>query len=359
MTGTKKEVLLSFVDAVHTAEHLAVMHGMKITQTFHGSDGVAALTAIALLKDGKIVTNRGKVNIQGAGDVGVVPGPGGIDMVEGMVLRPVRFAYVSIMNPARSLPWLERAWENMKKMFIVHVTPYPNETTEFANVVLPSPLLIEREGTVTTGERRVRRVISVIPPPRNTKQDWSIIKDLAKLFGIEWEYKSWVDVFREIVYKIPDYEHISIEKILKGEDQFARKEIRWKHFRPIKGRIVDYPGYPYRLVTARSYYQFNTGDVTMNIGLLREHVNEYFLMNPKDHQSLGSPKEITLISPVSRLKVRVMPDDRVPPKTIIGKFYYGDIPVNVLTPPDTDLETNIPPYKAIPVRVVPVTETSK
>ncbi len=351
LTGEKKDTLAAFVEAIHSAEHLAVMHGMKITQTFHGSDGVAAITAIALLKDGKIVTNRGKVNIQGAGDVGIVPGPGGIDMVEGMVLRPVKFAYVSIMNPARSLPWLERAWENMKKMFIVHATPYPNETTDFADVVLPAPLLLEREGTVTTGERRVRRVFPVMSPPSDARPDWVIMRDLASLFGVDWSYSSWVDVFREIVKRVPGYGHLSVEKAVKGEDQFADKEIKWRRFRPIRGRIVDYPGYPYRLVTARSYYQFNTGDVTMNVELLRKHVDEYFLLNADDHASLGSPEEVLLVSPVGRLKVKVKPDERVPPGTVVGKFYYGGIPVNVLTPPDTDPDTNIPPYKAIPVRI--------
>ena len=353
LTGEKKETLRAFTDAIHASENLAVMHGMKITQTFHGSDGVAAITAIALLKDGKIITNRGKINIQGAGDVGVVPGPGGIDMVEGMVLRPVRFAYISVMNPARSLPWLERAWENMKKMFLVHATPYLNETSEFADVVLPTPLLIEREGTVTTGERRVRRVFRVLLPPGSSRQDWVLLKELASKLGVTWNWSSWTDVFREIVSRIPAYKQLSVEKAVKGEDQFADKDIKWKRFRPIRGRIIDYPGYPYRLVTARSYFQFNTGDVTMRIDLLRSHVDEYFLMNPEDLKSLGSPSEVLLVSPVGRLKVKVRPDPRVPRKTIVGKFYYGDIPVNVLTPPDTDPETNIPPYKAIPVRVEP------
>ena len=351
ITGADVQILRDFADAVHASDNLAVMHGMKITQTFHGVDGVAALTDIALLKDGKIVTNRGKVNIQGCGDVGVVPGPGGKDMVEAITLHPVSFAYISIMNPARSMPWLERTWENMRKMFIVHATPYFNETTEFANVVLPTPLLIEREGTVTTGERRVRRVFRVIDPPSQARQDWVIMRDLAKAMGAEWHYSDWTDVFREIVQRVDGYSGLSVEKAVKGLDQFADKSIKYRRFLPIRGRIVDYPGYPFRLVTARSYFQFNTGDVTMNVPLLRNHVDDYFLMNPDDHRELGSPHEVTLVSPVSRLTVKVKPDPRVPRKTIVGKFYYGSIPVNVLTPPDTDVLTNIPPYKAIPIRV--------
>ena len=177
------------------------------------------------------------------------------------------------------------------------------------------------------------------------------MKNLAARLGIKWDYNSWVDVLREIVRKIPAYSRINVEKLVSGEDQFADKEIKHKRFVPIRGRIIDYPGYPYRLVTARSYFQFNTGDVTMKIKTLRNNVDEYFLMNDEDWKALGSPETVTLVSPVSRLRVRVKPDGRVLPGTIVGKFYYADIPVNVLTPPDTDPYTNIPPYKSIPVRV--------
>lgn len=352
LTGESEETLRKFANAIASAERLVVMHGMKITQTYHGTDGVRALTAIALLKDGKIVTNRGKINIQGCGDVGVNPGPGGIDMVKGIVVRPVRFAYISIMNPARSLPYLEKAWENMGKMFIVHATPYFNETTEFANVVLPTPLLIEREGTVTTGERRVRRVFRVLAPPPKAKQDWEIMTALANGMGLDWKYNNWFDIFKEIVSNVEDYKNIDANKIKKGEDVFADKTIKTRKFKPIRGRIVDYPGYPYRLVTARSYFHFNTGDVTMSIPALRERAEEYFLMNPEDLKELGSPGKVTLVSPVGRLEVKVRPDDRVPHRTIVGKFYISNIPVNILVPPDTDPDTDIPPYKAIPVRVV-------
>ncbi len=354
LTGEKKGVLLDFAEAVASAERIGVMHGMKITQTYHGSDGVRAITAIALLKDGKILTNRGKVNIQGCGDVGVVPGPGGMDMVETFVLHPVKFAFVSIMNPARSLPWLERAWENMRRMFLVHATPFLNETSEFADVVLPTPFLIEREGTVTTGERRVRRVYRVLDPPGTARQDWEFLQELARLFGYEWGWKSWRDVFREIVERVEGYHHLSVERAERGEDQFADKEIKFKRFSPIRGRIIDYPGYPYRLVTARTYFHFNTGDVTMKIDLLRAHADEYFLMNPEDLRELGNPSEVELASPVGRIRVKVRGDERVPPKTVIGKFYYADIPVNVLVPPDVDPDTDIPSYKAIPVRVTPL-----
>ena len=354
LTGERKETLMEFAEAVASAENLAVMHGMKITQTYHGTDGVRVLVAIALLKDGKIVTNRGKINIQGCGDMGVVPGPNGSDMVEGIVTKPLRFAYISIMNPARSLPHLKKAWENMRKMFIVHATPYFNETSEFADVVLPTPLLIEREGTVTTGERRIRRVFRVVDPPPEALEDWRIMVRLAHGLGFRWRYTSWLDAFKEIVAKVEGYKDVDVEAVLRGEDVFADKTIKFKKFIPIRGRVVDYPGYPFRLVTARSYFHFNTGDTTMGVPALRERAEKYFLMNPEDLRELGSPSRVRLSSPVGSIEVEVRADPRVPRRTIVGKFYISHIPVNILVPPDTDPDTGIPPYKAVPVRVVAV-----
>ncbi len=353
ITGESPENVKAFADAIDEAKEFGVMHGMKYTQTYHGTDGVRALTALALLKNGKILTGRGKVNIQGAGDMGVSP-IRGLTLVEFLLIDPVEFLYTSIFNPARSMPALKRVWENLRKMFVVQATPYPNATTEFADVVLPTPLLIEQEGTITNGERRVRYVRKVVDPPKEAKPDWLILTELARLRGIKWGYKSAKDVFAEIVTRVPGYLHLDPEKIYRGEDEFAEKGIKKMRFHRIDPEIVEHPGYPYLLITGRRYMHFNTGDTTTRSPLLRKMFPENVLwIHPKDAEREGikTGDTVRVCSPEECIELKAVIDERVKPGVVCTTFHFEESPVNILTPLDLDSETKIPAYKHVPVRL--------
>ena len=353
ITGVPAEKIKEFGEVVARAERVGVMHGMKYTQTYHGTDAVKALTAIAILKNGKIVTGRGKINIQGAGDVGIAP-IWGKTLTEFMVTDPVDFMFISQFNPARSLPALKRAWENMRRSFIVHATPILNETSEFADIILPTPLLYEREGTITTGERRVRYVRRVVPPPGEARQEWEFLQELAGKMGDNWGWRSAKDVFYEITERVDGYMHLDPESIYKGEDAFAEKGARFKKLCRINARIVEHPGYPYTLFTARRMPHFNTGDLTRSSETLTNMFSSRAIwINPKDaeREGLKEGDRIKLVSPEGELKGVVHIEPRVPEGVVATTFHFADFPVNVLTPLDLDAETKIPSYKTVPVRI--------
>ncbi len=354
ITGESEEKLKAFVDAIDEARNMGVMHGMKYTQTYHGTEGVRILTALAIIKNGKILTGRGKVNIQGAVDVGIYPAPGGLTLVEAFLSENTKFAFISIMNPARSLPALERVWRNMRRMFIVHATPFFNATTEFADMVLPTPLLFEREGTVTTGERRVRLVRRVVSPPPFARQEWEFLTELAEMFGVSFGYRSVKDVTYDIVMKVPGYHHLDVEGLYMGEDQFAEKGIKRKKLLPFSATYVQYPGFPFTLVTGRKLFHFVTGDLTRTSKTLINAAPENILLiNPEDAKELGinDGEEVLVISPEGRLKIKAKISNVVPRKVVCATFHFEDSPINVLTPPFLDPESKIPPYKAVPVKI--------
>jgi len=353
ITGVPAERIRELGTVVANAQKIGVMHGMKYTQTYHGTDAVKALTAIAILKNGKIVTGRGKINIQGAGDVGIAP-RWGKTLTEFMISDPVSFLFISQFNPARSLPALKRAWENMRRAFIVHATPIFNETSEFADVILPTPLLFEREGTITTGERRVRYVRRVVPPPGEARQEWAFISELARRMGDDWGWKSAKDVFYEITTNVDGYMHIDPENVYRGEDAFAEKGARHKRLCRINARIVEHPGYPYTLFTARRMPHFNTGDLTRSSpALMSMFSSRAVWMNPKDaeREGLKEGDRIRIESPEGELEGTVHIEPRVPEGVVATTFHFADFPVNVLTPLDLDAETKIPSYKTVPVRM--------
>ncbi len=353
ITGVSAERVREFGRIVAEAERVGVMHGMKYTQTYHGTDAVKALTAIAILKNGKIVTGRGKINIQGAGDVGISP-RWGKTLTEFMITEPAKFLFISQFNPARSLPALKRAWENMRRAFVVHATPVWNETSEFADIILPTPLLYEREGTITTGERRVRYVRRVVPPPGEARQEWDFLQELASKMGERWGWRSAKDVFYEITERVDGYLHLDPENIYRGEDAFAEKGARFKRLCRINARIVEHPGYPYTLFTARRMPHFNTGDLTTSSDRLNSMFSSRALwINPKDaeREGLEDGDLVRIVSPEGALEGTVHVEPRVPEGVIATTFHFADFPVNVLTPLDLDAETKIPSYKTVPVRI--------
>ncbi len=353
ITEVNAEKIREFGRIVAEAEHVGVMHGMKYTQTYHGTDAVKALTAIAILKNGKIVTGRGKINIQGAGDVGIAPRHGKT-LTEFMVTDPAKFMFISQFNPARSLPALKRAWDNMRRAFVVHATPIWNETSEFADIILPTPLLYEREGTITTGERRVRYVRRVVPPPGEARQEWSFLQKLAEKMGDRWGWNSAKDVFYEITERVDGYMHLDPEHIYSGEEAFAEKGARFKRLCKINARIVEHPGYPYTLFTARRMPHFNTGDLTRSSETLtRMFSSRAVWVNPKDAERVGLREgdRVRLASPEGALEGTVHIEPKIPEGVVATTFHFADFPVNVLTPLDLDAETKIPSYKTVPVRI--------
>ena len=356
IAGVPKERIVELAEAIYSAERIGVMHGMKYTQTYHGTDAVKALTSIALLKNGKIITERGKINIQGAGDVGIAP-KYGLALTEFLTTKPVDFFFTSIFNPARSMPHLRLVWRNLERMFVVQATPYFNDTTEFADVVLPTPLLYEREGTVTIGERRVRYVRRVVAPPGEARQEWAFLQDLARNMGESWKYRSPKDVFYEITTTVDGYMHIDPELVYSGEDVFAEKGVRKKRFCPLNPRVVEHPGYPYTLFTARRMSQFNTGDLTMTSDRLRAMAPKNVLwMNPKDmeREALKDGDVVRLESPVGAVEISVQASETMPEGAVATTFHSHDVPVNVLTSLDLDPDTKIPAFKTVPVRIVKI-----
>ena len=56
-------------------------------------------------------------------------------------------------------------------------------TTEIADIVLPAQAFTEREGTLTSGERRVQRFYTAVPPTGESKADFAITAQISQSYG--------------------------------------------------------------------------------------------------------------------------------------------------------------------------------
>jgi len=209
--GITAKEFAALMDMVKSAENLGVIHGMGITQDENAMPNLYNLLNLVMLKNGRLLSARGEVNVQGSGDVCIVE-RGGKDIVEALLLRPVKAAFICGFNPAQSMPNLDEVHRNLKKMFVVQMDPYFNLTSEFADVVLPTPTIAERLGTITNGERRVRLVRKVMEPMGEAKPEWMIMTELGDL-GFESERQ----ILSKIVKDIEAYSKINVDKIYSGK----------------------------------------------------------------------------------------------------------------------------------------------
>lgn len=119
--------------------------------------------------------------------------------------------------------------------FLAIQEPYLNETSRFADVILPSAVFAEKDGVFTNSERRVQRVRKAVEPPGAARADWEALIDLARACGADWQYDSPAEIYAEMAALAPRFAGITHER-LEGEGVDGLSGIQWPCPEP------DHPG---------------------------------------------------------------------------------------------------------------------
>ena len=179
-----------------------------------GSTNVAAACADLLVKTGHIgKANNGligvwpKANDQGAWEIGFRPE---VDLAKALKGKTV---YIVGADPG-----LKKALRGAK--FVVVQGLFTTATAELADVVLPAQAHTERDGTFTSGERRVQRFYPPVPPRSETKPDYVITAEIAEQLDIELEGSSPVLVFEKLAASVKDFEGLSYGKLAEVSEQW-------------------------------------------------------------------------------------------------------------------------------------------
>lgn len=316
--------------ALAETKNLGIFHGMGLTQHVNGTANLRTLLNLSILKSAFIFSLRGEVNVQGAGDIINQPTEiKGANLIEALMINPVKAAFLSGFNPAQSLPDSQRVWQNLRKMFLVVLDTHWNKTCELAKVVLPTRLLFEQNGHVTTGERRLRPTQDIgLNSPG--KPDYMIYSELSKVFGYN------------------DYSHYKNYKIYKTP--------RFVRFFPEDWAGFDDPRssqYPFLLTSFRQPNAFLTGEILPG-------QDNFFWINPRSLSSITSLKSlITTESPIAivetsigRLAGQIKFSDDLPKDLIAASFHNPNFPLNLLFPLEFDPLTFTPNFKATACRIV-------
>jgi NADH-quinone oxidoreductase subunit G len=206
---------------------------------FYGSDGLGRDATGALAAAcARLIQNSGHAgkvnsglipvwergNTQGLWDLGGRP----VTDLAGL-LAGAKAVLIAGADPVLDDPLLEQVLE--KAEFVVVQELYATATVKIADVVLPVLAFTEREGTYTSGERRVQRFYPAVPAPDNLKADYEIAAELAGKLGNPLEARAPSLVFQLAASQTPIYAGLSYQKLAESIDQW-----------PIIGRSDVYYG---------------------------------------------------------------------------------------------------------------------
>ena len=156
-------------------------------------------------------------------------------------------------------------------------------TTDLADVLLPAQAFTEREGTLTSGERRVQRFYAAVPPTGESRPDFAITAHIADQMGIDLEGKSVSAAFDQLANSVKSFEGLNYARISETKPQW-----------PIVGR-------------GDMYYGGTTYENTMGTGAHLTSIdgrwrNEQSLQSRELGKAAGRPSEKELLAvPVTRL----------------------------------------------------------
>ena len=220
--GVPVEKVKDFARKYAKAKNAVIIYCLGITELTTGTDNVRSMGNLSMLtgnigRPGVGVNPlRGQNNVQGACDMGAYPNvysgyqkcelpemrtkmedawgvkdlPGwyGATLTEqiNQAGDPIKAMYFLGLNPVVSYPDSNHVKRSLDKLdFVVVQDIFWNETCNYADVVLPGACFAEKDGTFTSGERRINRVRKAVNPPGDAKADWEIFVLLAKKMGLK------------------------------------------------------------------------------------------------------------------------------------------------------------------------------
>ena len=235
-TETNGDALANAAEAIANANHFVAFYGSEGV-TYAETDAIARLLANLLqMKNGE--GHAGKLNnglipvwphnnTQGAWDMGVHPalGPGytavepGLDaaaIYTGAANGDLKALFVMGADPLGDGLMADRG----QLEFLVVQELFLTETAVHADVVLPAQSWAEREGTYTTGERRVQRYYPAIQPLGDNKADWQILAGISERVGLGKPAFAASLLFRDIAKSVPQYKGMDYRSLAKVEEQW-------------------------------------------------------------------------------------------------------------------------------------------
>jgi len=384
---------------------------LGITEHTCGKNNVMSVANLQMLlgnvgvEGGGVNPLRGQNNVQGACDMGALPGTYvgyqsvtnpeskakfaeawgtdnlsdkyGLmmpDMMDGLPTGKIRAFFISGENLANSEPNIAHVEHQLASAeFLVVCDIFHTETTRFAHVILPSASWGESEGTYTNSERRVNRVRKIKEAPGLSMPGWWIMKEIAKRMGREWPSNSAQEIWDNEVsvlalayagikyarlegdglqWPCSSLDHAGTKFLHKG-GKFARGLGLFQSIEWTPPAEVEDAEYPFVLSTGRRLYHYHTRTQTGRAGLDQMLSEETADISQADAARLGiaDSEYIKVSSRRGAVEVKARITEEIPPGLVWMAFHFREGNANWLTNNVFDPGTKTAEYKACAVKI--------
>jgi len=403
----------NLIEAAHVyakADKAPIIYCLGVTEHSTGTEGVMSMSNMAMMvgKLGKsgcgVNPLRGQNNVQGACDMGALPGdfpgyqkvtneevvakfekawgvtlnrkPGvhATDVFPAAIKKEIRGLFIFGEDPIvtdADQHHVRHALESLD--FLVVSDLFLTETAMLADVVLPGTSYAEKEGTFTNTERRVQRVRKAVSLDGEMRLDTDIFIDLMNRMGYNQPHLTSSQIMDEIARVTPSFAGISHNRLDNGESlqwpctdrkhpgteilhvgKFSRG-LGW--FYPAQYReSAEMPGkeYPFIMMTGRVLYHYNTRAMTGKTpGLMEKSGHSYIEMNTEDAARLGikNNEKVRVSSRRGQIETEAHVSDKVSPGETWMPFHFPDGYANILTNAALDEFARIPEYKVCAIKI--------
>lgn len=230
ITGIPKEEFIQTAELFKEGETAVFLFGTGLTQNPWGTQNLAALYNLALLRDAHVFPLSQENNLRGTLEINHDLQDKGLSIDQ--VFQAALSGKIKALYLAGPMPDLKKA----KIEFLVIQDSFMSDNMEKADAVLPAATFAETDGTFVNVEGRIQKFNKVIELSGEAQPDWWIISRLAKKMGHEgFGYKNQAAIMKEISKSIPGFSKISDTKLDNDEEIFVHEDAkRKKMFIPLR-----------------------------------------------------------------------------------------------------------------------------
>ena len=172
------------------------MGGREMGYMSHALPGQRVVTSAA---DRSVVEQLWQVP---AGSIRPEPGADAVELFRRLETGAIKAVWIIGTNPVASMPRRSRVVAGLQQaeLVIVQDAYQANETTPYADYLLPGAVWAEAEGVMINSERNVTLMQPAVPPPGDARPDWWLLAEVAKHLGYSaaFTYADAAAVFDEI-----------------------------------------------------------------------------------------------------------------------------------------------------------------
>jgi assimilatory nitrate reductase catalytic subunit len=315
-----------------------------------------------------------------------MPGKSAFELLDALGTEGgVRTLLVLASNVAVSAPDARRVISRLGDLDFLAVSDFfLSETAELADVVLPSAMWAEEDGTTTNVEGRVIRRRKSLDPPAGVPDDLQLLATLAERLGAGEHFSGDPEtVFEElrrasaggtadysgisyrriddeqgVFWPCPDEGHAGTPRLFA--DRFATPDGRARFLRVEHVDAHERPDadYPYVLTTGRVLAQYQSGTQTRrtrSLNLIAPTPRAE--LHPDLARTLGiGPNDVVeLTTRRGRARFHAHVTEAVRPDVVFAPFHWGGgSSANALTDPALDPTSRMPAFKTCAVAVARV-----